>query len=50
MIKVLTDLNLRSSLSKEGLKQSENFSWKKAAEKTMLVFTEAISSQQGNNF
>jgi len=50
MIKVLTDLNLRSSLSKEGLKQSKNFSWKKAAEKTMLVFTEAISSQQGNNF
>lgn len=49
IIKVLTDLNLRSLLLKAGLKQSKRFNWKKAAKMTMLVFAEALSNQQGNN-
>ncbi|XOJ84603.1 glycosyltransferase family 1 protein [Methylophilaceae bacterium Uisw_099_01] len=48
--KILTDEQLRSLLSTAGIKQSKKFSWKIAAKKTLLVFTEAISNRQGNNF
>jgi glycosyltransferase involved in cell wall biosynthesis len=36
--KIITDKNLRESLIKKGNKQNQNFSWKKAAEQTKLVY------------
>ena len=48
--KVLTDEKLRSLLSSAGLKQSKNFSWKKAAKKTLFVFEEALLKQKSNNY
>jgi len=39
--RVITDENLRSSLSQQGRERAKNFSWKIAAEKTLEVLTAA---------
>lgn len=43
--KVLTDENLRNELKLSGLKNSNNFSWRNTAEKTLKVYEEVFNEQ-----
>lgn len=42
IVKVFSDQKLQIELSKKGLRQAQNFSWKKTAEKTMNAYQMAI--------
>ena len=49
ILKILTDSNLRSYLTNAGIQKSKNFSWEKAAKKTLNVFEEAFSNREKKN-
>ncbi|MDA1284711.1 MAG: glycosyltransferase, partial [Proteobacteria bacterium] len=47
ILKVLTNKNLESKLSRNGLKQSKKYSWTKASKKTLEVFKNTLSKKTG---
>jgi alpha-1,3-rhamnosyl/mannosyltransferase len=42
LLRVLGDADLRADLSQRGLVQAQRFSWKKAAQETLIVYRQAL--------